>query len=514
MSPRKSPRTVTARKRPPPKETLPPKLQILMIASEAAPFSKTGGLADVTSSLARALGRMGHEVTLVAPRYRGAPEGEPRQQVHAAVAGRWFDATLRAAPLGDGLTALLLDCPALYDRDGIYFDRGGDYADNPLRFAFLSIAALEWAAVQTAPPSVVHVHDWQAGLTPVYAQQYFPQLRLPVVLTVHNPAHQGFFHKSWVPNLGLRWEDFTVEGFESYDQINFLKAGINFCDAFTTVSPTYAHEIQRQDAGHGLDGVIRARQQVFTGILNGIDTAQWDPENDRYLPAAYRADDLTGKRHAKRALLETFGLPSDEAALSRPVIGLVSRLVDQKGMDLIEAAASQLGMLDAAFTIVGSGYARYEQMWRSLAAAYPDRIAAFIGFDERRAHLVEGGADMFLMPSLYEPCGLNQLYSLRYGTVPIVRAVGGLVDTVRPVGTRNGKPTGFLFREYDAAAMMAAIGQALHLFRHPPAWRRLQVNGMRQDVSWGRSAAEYVKVYKGVMAARRNTEPMAPASKT
>jgi starch synthase len=489
-------------------------LTILMIASETAPFSKTGGLADVSAGLSRALAREGHHVTVITPRYRGVTGGEPRHLVRGFVGGNAFEATLLETPLGDGARALLVDCPPLYDRAGLYDESNIEYADNPLRFAFLSIAALDWAAAQATPPSVVHLHDWQTGLTPVFAQQYLPQMRLPFVFTIHNLAYQGVFPKAWVPTLGLRWEDFTVAGFEFYDQLSFLKAGINRSDALTTVSPTYAKEIQSREAGHGLDGVIRKRQRMLTAVLNGIDVNEWDPSNDAHLPAPYTADDVTGKAQAKHALLEAFGLPSNEAALQRPVIGMVSRLVQQKGMDLIEAVAPQLPGLDASLTVVGMGHPRYELMWRSLAASYPDRIAAFIGFDEHRAHLVDGGADMFLMPSQYEPCGLNQMYSLRYGTVPIVRAVGGLVDTVRPYNARNGRGTGFLFRDYDPAAMMAAIRAALDTYRRPRAWRRLQANGMRQDFSWDRSAAEYVKVYKGVMAARRNTRPRAPASKT
>jgi starch synthase len=273
------------------------------------------------------------------------------------------------------------------------------------------------------------------------------------------------------------------------------------------VSPTYAEEIQRPEHGHGLDGVIRARSGRLTGILNGIDIDEWNPAADPHLPAPYNADDLSGKMAAKRALLERFGLPADDEALKRPLIGMVSRLVDQKGMDLVERAARDLASLDAGFAVVGSGDARFETMWRALAAAFPDRIGAFIGFDERRAHLVEGGADIFLMPSRFEPCGLNQMYSMRYGTVPVVRAVGGLVDTVRPYNARNGQGTGFLFTGYHPVAMLGAIRDALAAYRRPRVWRRLQVNGMKTDFSWERSAAEYVKVYKGVMGARRQPTP-------
>jgi starch synthase len=476
----------------------PEPLRVLMVSSEAVPFSKSGGLADVASSLSRALARQGHRVTLITPRYRGVVAGESRQTIRAFVGGNWFDASLREAPLGDGATALLLDCPPLYDRAGLYFEHQTDYPDNALRFAFLSIAALEWAAAQAEPPSVAHIHDWQTGLTPVYSRRYFSKVRVPFVTTIHNLAYQGIFDKAWVPHLGLDWADFTVDGFEFYDRLSLLKAGINFANALTTVSPTYAEEIQRPEYGYGFDGVIRTRRQILTGILNGIDVEQWDPLRDKYLPAPYTADDLSGKTAAKRALLDLFGLPSDTEALSRPVIGMVSRLVDQKGLDLVEAAARELPSLGASFTVVGTGDGRFENLWRALAATFPDRFAVYIGFDERRAHLVEAGADLFLMPSRYEPCGLNQMYSMRYGTVPVVRAVGGLVDTVEPMKVESGQGTGFLFSDYHPGALLSAMRQALEVYRQPRVWRQLQVNGMRKDFSWDRSAAEYVEVYKRV----------------
>jgi len=491
-------------------------MQVLMVASEAVPFSKTGGLADVVTSLSKTLGRLGQSVTLVTPRYRGASGGEPRGRVRAFVGGNWYDATLLAQPFAENITALLVDCPPLYDRAGLYFENNFDYPDNPVRFAFLSIAALEWASTQIEAPSVIHIHDWQTGLTPVYAHsrvaetpRYFTT-HVPFVITIHNLAYQGLFDKMWVPHLGLRWQDFTVDGFEFWDRLSFLKAGINFSDAITTVSPTYAEEIQLAEYGYGFDGVLRARRQALTGILNGIDTEEWNPATDPHLPAPYNADDLSGKAVAKQVLLETFGLPVDERAAKRPVIGIVSRLIEQKGMDLIEASARQLMTLDATFTVVGTGAPRFEQLWRELSTTFRERVGVFIGFDEHRAHLVEGGADIFLMPSQFEPCGLNQMYSLRYGTVPVVRAVGGLIDTVEPFNARNGQGTGFLFNDYTPRAMLQALAAALDAYHQARAWKRLQVRGMRKDFSWERSAAEYVTVYKRVVGARRQPAPILP----
>jgi starch synthase len=498
-----------------------------MIASEAQPFSKTGGLADVAAALPKALGKLGHDVTLVTPRYRGVVDGPIVGQVSIEVAAHRFNARLMEAPLdiawseADGRRhprVLLLDCPELYDRAGIYYDAGGDYADNAVRYAFLSAAAIDWAS-REEPFDIIHAHDWQGGLTPLYSRALSVRTvrtvrtvpRVPTVLTIHNLAYQGIFDKSWVPRLGLQWNDFTVDGFEFFDRLSFMKAGINFADAITTVSPTYADEIQRPEYGYGFDGVIRRRSDALVGILNGIDHDEWNPAADPFLPAPFDAADLSGKAVAKRALLERFGFSITDELLARPVIGMVSRMVDQKGLDLIAAVARDLVSIDATFVIVGTGEPRYQDMWRSLSQARPDRVSAFIGFDEQRAHLVEGGADIFLMPSRFEPCGLNQMYSLRYGTVPVVRAVGGLVDTVRPHSPRNGRGTGFLFSDYTPQAMMAALGAALAAYRNRKTWSRLQKNGMQADFSWDRSAAEYVKIYTRLRPARTTRRARTPS---
>jgi len=486
----------------------PKQLRILMVASEAYPFSKTGGLADVTAALPKALGRLGHDVTLITPRYRGIEAGTLVDSARLHVAGTWLDVDFSERALGPGARVLFLDCPPLYDRPGIYNEQGIDYTDNALRFGLLAAASVDWLGRQPLPMDIVHAHDWQAGLVPVY-------LRDPghpaTVFTIHNLAYQGIVDKAWVPRLGLGWQDFTVAGFEFYDRLSLLKAGVNFADHVTTVSPTYAAEIQRPEYGNGFDGVMRARAAHLTGILNGIDTDEWDPRRDPFLPVPFDVSDLAGKSLAKRALLEVYGLPLTDRTMAQPVVGMVSRMVDQKGLDLVAALAAELPFLDASFVVLGTGDTRYQDMWNGLSAWRPDRIAAHVGFDERRAHLIEGGADLFLMPSRFEPCGLNQMYSLRYGTVPVVRAVGGLVDTVRPFNPHNGQGTGFLFSEYSPDALRETLSAALALYRgNPKAWTRLQKNGMRKDFSWDRSAAEYVKVYKRVMARRRDTRPTGP----
>jgi starch synthase len=508
---------------------MPRGLRILQIASEVKPFSKTGGLADMVAALAHALGRLGHEVTIVTPRYRGIGTGLPSKSRAIEVAGVSWPIGFVDEPLGDRLRLVFVDCPPLFDRAGIYLEGGADYPDNPVRFALLARAAVEWAASERHSPDVVHGHDWQAGLGGVYFRDHFDSRpsdsrlpapgsrlpapgsrlptpgsrRIPFVFTIHNIAYQGLFDKSWVPRLGLAWNDFTMAGFEFWDQVSFLKAGVNISAAVTTVSPTYADEIQRPEYGCGFEGVIRARRDALTGILNGIDTDEWDPARDPHLPEPFDATRLAGKAAAKRALLELFGLPTDADALARPLVGMVSRMVDQKGLDLIAAAASELPSLEATFVVIGTGEPRYQDMWTTMARGNPDRIAVFVGFDERRAHLVEAGADIFLMPSRFEPCGLNQMYSLRYGTVPVARAVGGLVDTVRPFDASGGRGNGFLFSAYHRAAMLHALKQALAAFQDKKRWTRLQKNGMRVNFSWDRSAAEYVKVYRRAIGAAK-----------
>jgi starch synthase len=475
----------------------PKALRILMIASEAFPFSKTGGLADVSTALSKALGRLGHDVTLITPRYRGMDAGALVDQAQIHVAGIWWPVSFGEAALGPGARVLFLDCPPLYDRAGIYNENGVDYDDNAVRFGLLAAASVDWPSRQPDPYHIVHAHDWQAGLAPVYLRRATDP---GTVFTIHNLAYQGVVGKEWVTRLGLSWADFTVNGFEFFDRLSFLKAGVNLADAVTTVSPTYAEEIQRPEYGYGFDGIMRARRDALTGILNGIDTDDWDPRRDRFLPAPYDAADLSGKAAAKRELLATFGLPTTDDSLAEPVVGMVSRMVDQKGLDLIAAIAGELPSL-ARFVILGTGETRYQDMWSSLAAWQPERVAVHIGYDERRAHLIEAGADIFMMPSRFEPCGLNQMYSLRYGTVPVVRAVGGLVDTVRPYDPRNGQGTGFLFSDYAPWALRDSLQAAVHLYRsNPSGWARLQKNGMRKDFSWDRSAAEYVRVYKRVLA--------------
>ena len=474
-----------------------------MIGSEALPFSKTGGLADVLGALPQAIAGLGWDVTVVVPRYRGTTAGTHCDRIALKVGGYQTNVDVYEASMGGGARALLLSEPALYDRDALYASAGVDYPDNARRFAVLVRAALELSVRGGKGPSVVHAHDWQAGLAPVYLATTYkrhPLLgRTGSVFTVHNMAYQGSFEPDWLPRLDLPWSLLSMEEMEFWGRVSFLKGGINYAAAITTVSAQYAREIQTPEFGFGFDGILRARADRLSGVLNGIDTVQWNPAADPHLPKPFSRDDLSGKGDAKAAVLRRYGLPVNEAALRRPLIGMISRMVDQKGLDLISATGDDLARLDATIVILGTGDRQYEDFWRGMAERHPGVIGVLVGFDERLAHLIEGGADLFLMPSRFEPCGLNQMYSLRYGTIPLVRRVGGLADTVRD--EREGaEATGFVFTAYSSAALRETLVRALGVYRNRERWRQMQRTGMGQDHSWDRSAREYVKIYERVLS--------------
>jgi starch synthase len=467
-------------------------MRILMVASEAAPFIKTGGLADVLGALPPALAERGDEVAVVLPRYRrSAITGDQRM---AGSISLWVGPHSYPAAFDEvvhrGARYFFLDCPPLFSREEVY----GNYRDNHLRFAALCQGAL-WLARYVFRPDLFHTHDWQAGLTGAYLRTKFAFdptfLGSKIVFTIHNMGYQGNFPAATFADLGLPSSAFTPAGLEFWGDVSFLKAGIIWSDAITTVSPTYAREIQTPEQGFGMDGILRTRSHRVHGILNGADYSEWNPETDRLIPANYSSADLSGKRTCKRKLLEELGLPSGEAAMRRPLLGIVSRLASQKGFDLVEEIAPWLGEQDVALAVLGSGEARYQKMFTALAALHPEKIAVRFGYDNALAHRIEAGADMFLMPSRYEPCGLNQMYSLRYGTVPIVRATGGLEDTVDAY-------TGFKFREYSADALRSAIELALDAYSGPEGWKDRMRRGMAKDFSWGASAAAYQQLYRAL----------------
>jgi starch synthase len=457
-----------------------------MVASEAAPFAKTGGLADVLGALPPALARLGDEVAVLLPLYRGVslPPAGPILTLPVQVGPHGYSVAIHEV-LRHNVRYLFADCPALFDRDGIYGTHGpegADYPDNHIRFAVLCQAALG-VARSVFRPDVFHAHDWQAGLLPVYLHESLTLdptfFGVRCVFTIHNLGYQGSFPATAIADLGLDPRLFHSEGLEFFGRLNFLKAGIVWSDAVNAVSPTYAREIQTLEFGFGLDGLLRARASKLSGILNGVDYDEWNPETDPHLAANYSARDLSGKRACKVALLDEMGLPS--AAADRPLIGIVSRFAHQKGMDLVAQIAP---LIDATLVVLGSGEAQLEDAFRALAASYPDRIAARIGYDEGLAHRVEAGSDIFLMPSRYEPCGLNQIYSLRYGTVPVVRATGGLEDTV-------DAQTGFKFRDDLAGAVAIALKE----LQDRKTWTARMRRGMAKNFSWDASAVEYQRLY-------------------
>jgi starch synthase len=480
------------------------RLEIVMVTSEAHPFAKTGGLAEVAGALTDALAQLGHSVTIVLPRYRGvAVDGTSRTALTVQFGTVAHALAVYERALRENVRVAFVDAPELFDREGLYGTARGDYPDNAQRFAVFSRAALEYVRVRGVRPSIIHAHDWQTGLVPVYQKMHFSNDPVvggvPVVFTIHNLAFQGLFPPATLSQVGLGWEMLNVQAMEYWGQISYLKGGINFSEKITTVSPRYAREIVQPELGFGFDGILARRADDLVGILNGIDTERWNPERDAFVPASFNAANLPAKRDAKRALLAAVGLPPGDAALEKPVVGLVSRLTDQKGFDLIAAASGALMALDATWVVLGSGDAAYEDLWRTLARRHATRVSATIGFDERLAHHIEAGADIFLMPSRFEPCGLNQMYSLRYGTVPVVRATGGLDDTVADFDPATGTGNGFKFREYTPSALVHALERALAMYRKPAVWRRIQEAGMSRDFSWDVSAREYVKVYRTLL---------------
>jgi len=486
-------------------------MKILFVSSEGLPYSKTGGLADVVESLARALRDAGHDVAVLLPRYHGNKISSTLVSSVTVALGETlrFPAIAEGAAPG-GVRYFFVDDPEYFDRPQLYGDKHGDYPDNAERFAEFCRVAIEFAK-RIWLPDVIHCHDWQSALVPVLLRTQHapdPAVRsLPTVLTIHNLAFQGVFPKAVMRKIGLPESIFTIEGLEFYGKVNFLKGGLVFADYLTTVSRRYAKEIQTREFGAGLEGVIHHRADRLAGILNGADYGAWSPEADRLIAQNYSAHNLEGKKACKRDLLASLHMPEENMA--RPVIGIVSRFADQKGFDLIAHIAGELMKEDVALAAVGTGQPEYEKLFEGLAKKYPGRMGVKIGYDNVLAHKIEAGADMFLMPSRFEPCGLNQMYSLRYGTVPIVRATGGLDDTVQDFVAKTKHGTGFKFDAYDGRALLKAIRTALDAYRDPELWRAVQANGMAKDFSWKASAAAYGTQYE---AARRARIPRAAGS--
>jgi starch synthase len=491
------------------------KLRIVMVSAECVPFAKVGGLADVTSALSRVLAGQGHTVHVLLPRYAAIdaerhglrPLAVPKGAAVPA-GGRQFPLRLWEAPLGpEGARAIFIDEPEYFGLPGIYTDpkTGKGYDDNDKRFAFFCRAALETLRALDLPADVLHCHDHQAAFVPALLSRGLVAgdalRRAATVFTIHNLGYQGIHAPEILEFAGFSAGEFVPMGtFEFFGKVNFMKVGIELSDMVSTVSERYAEEIQGSpEYGMGLENVLQARRGDVVGILNGVDYGDWDPRVDKLIAAQYGPETLADKQKNKAALQARVGLPS---VTGRPLIGVISRLADQKGFDLIERAASRILTEDVSIVVLGSGERRYETFFSELRARNPERVAIELGFNNELAHLIEAGSDMFLMPSRYEPCGLNQMYSLRYGTVPIVRATGGLADTVRDFDPATGKGNGFVFEAYDAGAMADAIHRALAAYRKPEVWRKIVLAGMACDFSWGVSAEKYVRLYRAAMEKR------------
>jgi starch synthase len=475
-------------------------MHIVFAASECAPWAKTGGLADVVSALPKTLVKMGHKVQVYLPYYRQVAKAVPEPPVvlpSVTIPFPSYNRFIRILDGGaaDGVQMYFVDAPELFDRENLYSTPSGDYPDNAERFGTFCRAVIEATKI-IGIPDIYHVHDWQTAMLAVMLRSiyYFdPVLRhIPAVLTIHNAGYQGWFPPRTMETLLLPWDMFTLEKLEHYDKVNFLKGGIVYSDAITTVSRTYAQEIQTAEFGNGLEDTLRRRSGDLFGILNGADYTEWDPAIDPHIAAHYSAKKLDGKKECRRDLLHAFRL--EEIGDETAVIGVVSRFAMQKGIDFIVDIMDRLLKEDVVLVMLGNGEEYYERLLTEMAERYPDKVRVQVKFDDVMAHKIEAGSDIFLMPSRYEPGGLNQIYSLKYGTIPVVRATGGLQDSIDE--EPNGGGNGFKFEGYDPNAFLDAIRRALATFRDKKLWKAMMLHAMEQDFSWEKPAQEYVRVYE------------------
>ena len=481
-------------------------MHIVFAVSECAPWAKTGGLADVAASLPKELVKLGHKVSVFLPYYRQVSKLAPDAAIvlpsvtvpfpHYSRFVQILDGGIR-----DGVQIYFVACPEMFDRESLYATPSGDYLDNAERFGLFSRVVIEATKI-LGVPDVFHVHDWQTAILAVLLRStyYFdPVLKhVPAVLTVHNAGYQGWFPSGAMETLLLPWDMFTFDKLEAYDNVNFLKGGVLYADAITTVSRKYAEEIQTSEFGNGLEGIFRRRSGDLFGILNGVDYTEWDPAHDPYIAGHYTPDDLTGKKECRRDLLHAFGF--HDVPESAAVLGVVSRFASQKGFDFIVDIMDRLVQEDIVLVMLGNGEEYYERLLTEMANRYPSKVRVQIRYDEVMAHKIEAGSDMFLIPSRWEPSGLNQLYSLRYGTIPVVRATGGLDDTIDE--QHAGQGNGFKFWGYNPNDLLDAIKRALGTFQNKEEWTGMMRRGMTQDFSWEKPAKEYVRVYERAITNR------------
>jgi starch synthase len=480
-------------------------MNILLASSEVHPYSKTGGLADMVGALGKALARAGQRVGIVTPLYRGIRERYPKLkfefQLEIALGLRRVAGEVWSLESVPGLTVYFVEQPEYYQRSGLYQKDSVDYPDNAERFIFLSKAVTEVLSRLSWAADLVHLNDWQVALAALLLYQqrgtgastHNPR----VCTTIHNLAYQGVFPASQFALTNLPWSLFAPEGVEFYGQLNCLKAGIGFADVITTVSPRYAREITTPELGCGLDGLLRRRTDFLSGILNGVDYEEWNTTNNPYLPHPYSSQDLSGKAKNKLALQREFGLPENPGV---PLFGSIGRMVEQKGVDIMLGALEQMLSSNIQFIQIGSGAGHYQRAFQELARRFPDRAAVRIGFEEGVSHRIEGGCDFFLMPSQFEPCGLNQMYSLHYGTIPVVRATGGLDDTVVDPKEDLARANGIKFHEYSGDALAKGIRKAMALYEAPEALQQFRLNAMTADFSWECTAARFLELYRSTTA--------------
>ncbi|KHD08001.1 glycogen synthase [Candidatus Thiomargarita nelsonii] len=479
-------------------------MRVLFVTSEAYPLVKTGGLGDVSFALPNALRVLGVDVRLLLPGYPAVLRQLSLVEVHEDIRLYPLQEPVRllVGTMPGGLTPVyVIDCPDLYVREGGPYQApdGSDWYDNELRFGLLSkVAALFGNHSLLFKPDIIHCNDWPTGLVPAFLR-FIPQPRARCVMSIHNMAYQGIFGPEVVELFGLPPESFSMFGLEYHGQVSFLKAGLFYADWITTVSPTYAKEIQSLKYGCGLEGLLSERRENLSGIVNGIDMVAWNPESDPFLSRHYGVKNLPVKVRNTQALRARLKLPPSKKA---PLLGLISRLTEQKGIDLLLPIIPEIVKTGTQLAILGSGDKALEEELQQLAKLYPKLISVSIGYDEALSHQIEAGADMFLMPSRFEPCGLNQMYSMRYGTIPIVRCTGGLADTVvdaSPVNLRSKTATGFVFEGESSGELLSCVQRALGLFRQKSVWRSLQLSAMSRDFSWEKSAREYVALYQRLL---------------
>lgn len=477
-------------------------LKILFVTPEAIPFAKTGGLADVSGALPKFLKALGCDIRLIIPYYRMVKiSGQPIQYMAEEIEVPFKDEILRSeiyqGKLNNEIPVYFIGKEEFYDREYLYNTPKGDYFDNAERFIFFSKAALILTKHLKFQPDIIHHHEWQTGLISSYLKSIYKNdpffSKTASVFTIHNIAYQGLFKKEKFLITELPMEMYSPDGIEFWERVNFMKAGIVYADVINTVSKKYSEEIQTPEYGYGLDGILRKRKQDLYGIINGVDYKEWDPSSDPYIKKTYDINDLSGKKECKRDLLREFNMP--RALENLPLLGMISRLTDQKGFDLIYEILDQLLTLDLGFVLLGSGEQRYQDLFHQVSQKFPNKVGIRIAYDNRLAHMIEAGADIFLMPSKYEPCGLNQIYSLRYGTIPVVRATGGLDDTIINYDPTTRKGNGFKFKNYNSKELLNKIKEAIDYYYQPEHWIGLIKNAMSSNFSWESSAKAYLELY-------------------